>query len=357
MAPDDRIVHYDFNDINHSSFFLTGFLENPHADRYRFAVNRSVPDILRGRANDTAWQQNLFAISLFEAEIENERFLFCIDTHDSAIREVGYNLPLLENVRYYFKANYNAAVIEDDPTLRRHAGKIIPTTPYFPLRLPRSTMFLPRLMPSDDLNWTFQDARSRVNRLRSLVPLDQLRALRNKPKDIDVFFVVAHYRKEHHSDITKTRYEIVERLSASPKINAVTGLISYKALPPELAHLHIERFDQATYFDYLARSKVAIYVRGPHDCLSFKFGELLALGKPVVGQKILNNADSLYRHPYFSDQFAFESAESIVGEIENLLDQPEKIAELQRSNAAVFDSYLTPQASVGDIVAHLYDTN
>ena len=322
MACEDRIVHYDFNDINHSSFFLNGFLENPHAERYRFGVSRSVPDLLRGRANDEAWQKNLFAISLFEAEIGHDRFFFCIDTHDSAIREAGYNLPLLESVKYYFKANYNASIIDDDPILRQHAEKIIPTTPYFPLRLPRSAMFLPRLMPSDDINWTFQDARSRINRLRTLVPLDQLRALRSKPKDIDVLFVVAHYRKEHHSDTAKTRYEIVERLSASPKINAVSGLISYKTLPPELAHLHIERFDQATYFDNLARSKLAIYVRGPHECLSFKFGELLALGKPIVGQKILNNADSLYRHPYFSEQFAFETAESIVDEIENLLNNP-----------------------------------
>lgn len=357
MVSGDRIIHYDFNDINHSSFFLNGFLESSHANRYRFTVSRAVPDLLRGRANDKEWQKNLFAISLFKAEIGDDQFFFCIDTHDSSIGEAGYNFPLLEKVKYYFKVNYRSSVVDEDPALRRYADKIIPTTPYFPLKLSRSAMFLPRIMPNGDVSWSFQNARSRIKRLRTLVPLEELKALRDKPKDIDVFFVVAYYRQKHHSDITKTRYEIVERLSESSKINAITGLISNNPLPSELAHLHIERFDQATYFDYMARSKVAVYVRGPHDCLSFKFGELLALGKPIVGQKILNNASTLYRHPNFSAQFAFESAESIVGEIENLLERPDMIAELQRSNANVFDCCLTPQISVGDIVAYLYAPN
>jgi hypothetical protein len=177
-----------------------------------------------------------------------------------------------------------------------------------------------------------------------MLSLAELRQLRQTPKDIDVFFAVAYYQKQSHSSIAEARREIVERLIDHPQINAFAGLVSHEPLPSKLARLQIDRFDERTYLTNIARSKMAIYVRGPHECHSFKLGELLAMAKPIVGQTILNNPEELYAYPHFSEQYAFDNPQQIVDQVANLLEQPTKVEELARSNGQVFDTHMTPAA-------------
>jgi hypothetical protein len=350
----NRIVYYDFSDINCSSFFLNGLFKNQREYNYRLVVSKRTPEFMLGTASDEEWQKNLFSISLFKADFGGGEFFFCIDTHDSALREKGYNIPLLKRVNFYFKANFNATIIENDSVLRDLAHKIYPTTPFCPLRFPGSWKFIPRLRPNPDTGWSFQNVKTRIKQLLTLQSLDQFRARRLDKKKIDVLFVMTYYANQHPKT-NDMRLQIVSALIDNPRISAVAGLICNEGLPEELARLRIKRFNKQAYLEHLASSKLVIYVRGPHDCLSFKLAEYLALGQPIVGQKIVNNTQALNAYPHFGEQFAYEDAESILAQIENLLQHPEKLEVLAKSNAEVFDMQLTPKAAVSKILDKMVD--
>ncbi len=348
--PNTRILFYDFADINYSSYWLAGLIENQNRYNYQFSVSRAAPaDLLSYRASNEL-KKNLFSISIFEAQVDGDRFLFCIDAHDNAAYESGYNLPLLETVRYYYKVNYNAAAIHSDPVLRTYVHKIRPAQPNFPVRLANPLRMLPRPVPNQTMDWDFLKMKQRAKRVFDMRSLADLRAMRQTPKDIDVFFAVAYYHKQEHSGITEARREIVERLFDHPDINAVVGLVSYQPLPPELAHLHIDRFDEKTYLNNIARAKTAIYVRGPHECHSFKFGELLAMAKPIIGQTILNNPEEFYNYPCFDEQFAYETPQQIVERIAALIEEPEMLQRLTQTNARIFDEFMVPQVATARIL-------
>ena len=348
-----RIIFHDFADINYSSYWLTGLIENQNRYNYQFSLSRKTPAGLLSYRSSKELKKNLFAISVFEARIDGDHFLFCIDAHDNATREFGFNLPLLETVRYYYKVNYNAAAIHADPVLRDYGQKILPAQPNFPVRVANPLRFLPRPLPNETMDWNLQKMRQRAKRVFNMRTLADLRAMRQTSKDIDVFFAVAYYHKQEHSGITEARREIVERLFDHPGINAVVGLVSYQPLPPELEHLHIDRFDEKTYLANIARGKTAIYVRGPHDCHSFKFGELLAMAKPIIGQPILNHSEEFYNYPCFEEQFAYETPQQIVERVAGLLKEPETLQRLAQTNARTFDEYMVPQVAMTHILQNI----
>jgi hypothetical protein len=105
----------------------------------------------------------------------------------------------------------------------------------------------------------------------------------------------------------------------------------------------------------MGRSRVGIYVRGTKGCLSFKFGELMALGSPVVGETILNNREYLYSLDYFDEQFAYDEPEQIVEQVIRLLENPARIEELRRANTATFLNHLSPRPAVAAILDRLED--
>ena len=127
-------------------------------------------------------------------------------------------------------------------------------------------------------------------------------------------------------------------------------MFSAEKLPPPYKDYQVERSSRVVYLRNLARSRVLIYVRGPHDSLSFKFGEMMALGRPIVGQKLRHNRDTLYRHPYFDEQFAYEDPQEIVDKVVELLANPAKMEAIARSNEEVFESTLTPAAGIANIL-------
>lgn len=345
----NRITYYDFADINYSSFFLSGFLKNQTKFDYEFAVSHSVPPLLREVLMDGEWRKILSFICLFKWQIAGGEHYFCIDLRDSSTPRtgMGYHIPLLEKVRYYFKVNHNLDDINNASGLRSLRNKIIPAYPFFPIRVPRLLPFLPIVTPSSAMDWPVRKAWRHIKGFRSLRPLEQLRRLRDVRKDLDIFFVIRISDQEHHHQAAKIRMGIVKELRRHSKINAKTGIVGNQNLRPDF---WIDRLPRRTYLHDLSRAKLAIYVRGLHDCISFKFGELLALGKPIVGQTIVNNTDIIYSNPHFDEQFAYEAPKEIVAKAAELLAQPEKLAMLSKSNAEVFDSKFVPEAAVSEII-------
>lgn len=359
MMTRNKITYYDFADIRYSSFFLTGFLENQGNYRHRLVISRKAPSLLRDPMVGGEWKDLLFSICLFKANLIDDTFYFCIDTRDSCKadpnRGMGYHIPLLKKVKYYFKVNYNDDAIRCDPTLRLYSSKIIPVPLFFPLKIPQLLSFFPRISPCSVTGWTFGDAKKRIAHLRGLLSLEEIKELRNVEKDLDLFLVTSFYPQPEHSAAMEFRYKIMKEIRKHKNLVSVTGFAtSYnKKLPGEVAEFQCERYSPRNYLKNLARAKIAIYVKGLWGCLSFKFGELLALGMPIVGQTITNNKSQLSSNEHFRNQFAYDDPKEIFEKATKLLTEPIKMKRLSELNAATFDAKFTPQAVTAEILERL----
>jgi hypothetical protein len=354
-ASDLTITYYDFANIYYASFFLTGFMENADAMGYRFVVSKKVPAVLRDQPVGQGWEKILFNMCLFKVSRAQEEFFFCVDTRDQSdmTRGMGYHFPLLEKVRSYFKVNFNPVALDQDPTLGRFRDKIVPVPLFFPLRMPRLIDFRPRLVPCRTLNWDLADIKRRIRALYDLLSVEEMRQFRNTQRDIHIFFVTTYYEQKHHAPEMEFRLQIMKEIRKITGINSVLGFTSGTELPEQYREFAYSQSDTRGYLSKVARSKVAIYVRGLHNCQSFKLGQLLFMGLPIVGQSIPNNAELLYANPYFSEQFAYDDPKTIVQKAAELLDQPETLASYGSSNAAIMDTRYTPRRITADIVMHL----
>ncbi len=352
-----RITYYDLDRIDRTSFYLTGFLRNQKKYGYKFVVKRSAPSFLQAPSVAGEWLKFLFAVGLFACRLGGEEFYFCIDRSDHSTNKMneGFLLPLLRKVKYYFKVNYNREAIDADPSLLEFRNKIIPIAPSFPIRMPSVLPFLPRVIPSREMSWTVKKAKERLRHLTQIPSLEDYRRWRQIKPDIDVFFVLYHYWQPHHSELSEFRYRIMRELNKRRDINAVIGFVSDGKLPEKYASLRHEPYGTRDYLLRLARSKVAIYVRGPHDGISSKFGQLLALGKPIIGQSIRNNKELLYGNEHFDKQFIYDDPREIVEQVDGLLQQPGNLALLADSNARTFDTQLAPEISIAGIIELVLD--
>jgi len=354
----NQITYYDFANIHYSGFFLTGFFQNRDNFHYKLDISKAVPSLLCDSMLDGGWKKLLFSVCLFRAKLNNKEFYFCIDTRDSCKTgpTKGYHLPLLRKVKYYFKVNYNHNAIKNDLNLREFSSKIVPVALFLPLRPPRLLPFLPRMIPCSAVDWKMRNIWLRIKALGNLLTLNEMREMRNIDKDLDIFFVPRFYREKQHSHDIELRYEIIRQIRKHKNLVSITGFASSKKLPGKFAEFQTKSYTLKAYLRNLSRAKVAIYVRGLHNCLSFKLGQLLALGMPIIGQTITNNQDLLYKNEHFPSQFAFDNPKEIVENVIQLLSKPEKLKTLRESNANVFDTKFTPQAITAGVLEHLMGT-
>lgn len=353
-----KIIYYDFADIRYSSFFLNGLFENQRQFGYKMAISKSPPKMLKAdNMVEKQWRQLLFSICLFNVKLGSDEFSFCIDTRDGCRTGqnygMGYHIPLLEKVRYYFKINYNDMEINNDPLLRRWREKIIAAYPFFPVKTQDMIRFLPRPVPSAVMAWNLKDARFRLRVIKNLLSLNQITQLRNVNRDIDIFFVVGYYNNPAHREHIEFRYQVIKEIRKYPKLVSVTGFAFDGTIPTKFSPFRCGRYTLPNYLTNLARAKVAIYVRGLHNCLSFKLGQFLALGKPIVGQKIINNEKLLYTNNCFKEQFAFDEPKELVAGAVDLLGRPEKLESLSAQNAKTFDTHFTPTAVTAEMLKQI----
>jgi hypothetical protein len=354
-----RIVYYDFADIAYSSFFINGFIQNEREFGYRFTVSKRVPALMRDKEMQGPSSGLLPSILIFEVVEHGKTFYFCVDARDGSKRGAeygeGYHVPLLQRVDHYFKVNYVLDDILHDPVLEKHQAKIVPAGPFFALRVPLRRIGLPRLRPADCMHWKRSDIRRRLRSLRSGMTLDDLRRLRTTPKELDVFFVVRYYTNPLHAHDNELRYNIIKEIRGHRDLRSVTGLASCdgQSLPGKYAEYQCANYGFKSYLRHRAKSRVAIYVRGLHSALSPKFGELLAMGMPIVGQRIKTNTARLYRNQVFKSQFAYEEPRVIVERLVHVLADPEQLRMFGEENARTFDASLTPRSVVSDILREL----
>ena len=238
--------------------------------------------------------------------------------------------------------------------LSKYKEKILPALPFFAVKSQKFLSYLPRLLPNRSVQWTFSDSIRRLKMLRSMLPIEEIIDMRDEKKQHDIFFVVTYYHEDVHIPDNEYRYQIMEELKKHPDIKSLVGFISYKKIPEKkYADLQVDAYPLKEYLRCLARSRVSIYVRGLHNCLSFKFNQLLLLGLPVIGQTLSNNQENLMENKYFNEQFAFDDPKEIVDEIARLVTNPERQKMIGESNKQVFEDKFTPKHVVEDVLKQM----
>ena len=350
-----EIIYYDCGEVTALSFYINGFLSNQKKYNYKFLIKREKPYFLKQSSLTGEWDKFVFRLGLFEFKNGNNNFFFCIDRsdHSTNYKNEGYIIPILEIVKFYLKANYNAIAIDDDLNIKKFRDKIIPIGPSFPLYIENMIKFMPRIFPGKNNNWTFKESKERLNLMFRNPRLSYLKHLRKTEPDLNIFFVLPYYPNQ--KILNEFRFEVMKALQNLVKTNAIIGFAPTQKLPENHQYFEQPVYEMRNYFRHLARSKVAIYVRGPHDGISSKLGQLLALGKPIIGQTIHNNKELYYQNPFFNEQFAYDEPEEIAKHVHELLQHPEKAASFAKANANTFDTKFSPEITVSKIIEKLFN--
>lgn len=341
-----RLTSYDFGNLLYSSYYLAGLAANATRLGYDFRVSTVEPPLLRSLSPaDRAF------IHLFEFSGPKGEFAFCIDTRDQGYAaDAAYDKTLLRGVAYYFKVNHNPAAVEAAPELRPFAERIHAARPFFPIRPPGALRYLPRPMTA---RRNPHAAMRRVKHLRDMPTLGWIRSLRRVEPDLDVVFVVAVWGKREHRHEDNFRFELARALREQRDLAAKVGLVPHGDVPRAYAPLVIPPASLRAYLRQQARARVAIYCRGLHGCLSFKLGQLLAMGRPIVGQTLLNNREQLMANAHFAEQFAFNDVDAIVARVRELLANAEERRTLSEGNRAAFDATFTPEAVISEMLLRM----
>jgi hypothetical protein len=347
-----KIIFYDFDNVEifRISNYINGFFLNQKKYSYRFSVKRSTPPILKNNSTKGEWRRFLNAIGIFEVRQRGKNFFFCIDRRDHSTNYMneGYQLPLIRKVKYYFKKNYNKEAIYNDPDLYSFRKKIYPAGPSFPIKINNILPFLPRTI------FNKLALKDRLRLIYKIPHLEAFRRMRQIKPDLDIFFVMRYYLDPIQREQNEFRYEIMREFENCNFKNIVIGFVNERKLPSKFERLHKKPYKMTEYLHNLARSKVCIYTRGPHNGISSKFGQFLALGKPIVGESIFNNKEQLYREKYFDEQFAYDSPKEIAQHVKMLLTSRDKLTQLGNANAQTFDTRFTPETNAANIIETLF---
>ncbi len=345
-----EIIYYDCGEVTAISFYLNGFLSNQKKYNYKFIIKRDRPYFLKQSSLTGEWDKFVFRLGFFEFKNGSNSYFFCIDRsdHSSNYMNEGYIIPILEIVKYYLKTNYNSTAIDNDPGIKKFKEKIIPIGPSFPLYIDNMIRFMPRIIPGKNNNWTFKESKERLNLMFRNPRLSYLKQLRKTETDLNIFFVMPYYPTQ--KALNEFRFEVMKALQNLVKTDMIIGFAPTQKLPENHQYFEQRVYEMRDYFRHLARSKVAIYVRGPHDGISSKLGQLLAMGKPIIGQTIHNNKELYYQNPFFNEQFAYDEPGEIAKQVHELLQHPEKAASYAKANAHTFDTKFSPEITVSKII-------
>lgn len=345
----------NFADGHSLNYFLAGFDRLHRSGQCELQVVRAEPVIENGAGSRIPLlPQRPACVGLYRYVDETGGLYFCIDRSDHVSNETAeaYDLPLLRAVRYYFKVNYHPDIVAADPDLAPFAHKIVPVPPGFLVRAPaalarRSGCAGQKLYPADLVRlgrW--------LRHSREVPTMAQVMRMRRYRPDLDVVFITTYYRRPHHRPLNDLRLELIARLHEEKDLKVIAGFASRDPLPAPYERFRTARRTVKSYLQTIARGRIALYVRGAHDCLSAKLGYHLALGQPIVGQTLYPNP-TLYRYDRFDEQFAFDTAAEILDRIMALHRDPPACHALARSNLRTFDQYFAPQAVAAQILRHL----
>lgn len=348
-----HITFYERGLFPFSSFFLTGLQRLDELGEISLTIRRRGPQPPVGR----------IALSLLlDIEVEGDSFSVCIDTRDQARPDAdiqfrdadgghAFDPGLLERVRWYFKVNHNGQAIDRAPELQEHKHKIIPAGVFTPVRSNNFLRYLALPNKDPENGWARRDALRRLKHIRRTSTMDRVSRIRSGPRREDLFFVIPYYGEPGLAEMDEYRVELVHALKALPGIQATIGLVGN--LPPALSDLQLDMMPMHTHVARVGQARLAVYIRGVHNCLSFKLGQYLAFGLPVVGQPLFNNlgVDEVAQGGAF-DHLCHETPAEIADAVGALLGNRAALEIAANASATFYDNHGAPTPTMRRILSH-----
>lgn len=368
-----QLTFYDLSRAYYSAYYLNGFQELAESHDLQVSFSHALPARLAAALQEPAYQTRLFAASVFRLQQGGRELYFCIDAHDASRvhkspAESGFHLPLLEAVDVYFKVNYNPADIAAATELDSWRDKIRPVSQFMPVRPHKWLKYCRRLIappalrglqPGLEHNYPYagylSDARRRILDIKNFKSVQEMRAYRDSPKDIDIYFVTGFHANPRLEETMRSRARIIEALADVTDLHTRVGFASYNEMPEEYAQYAQPRQNQDRHMETLARARVVIYTQGVEGCISSKFALAMSMGIPMIGEPLANNPTMVEANPHLRQQFAWIRPDDIAEHAVELAKNTLLTAELAASNARMFDAQLAPGPTARAILAALLD--
>ena len=330
------------------------FVEAP-AYGCRIRVSNSPPSLLRKTSLPPKDAERLFALAIFQVASASSSKWFCLDAHDDSGSE-GYFQPILEKVDHYFKLNLNPSVFAAVPALGSFRSKIHSLPCTFVVRPGKPWRLFPRLRPCRLYGWNWFSVKRRLRALQRIPSLEWHRSLRSMSAEYDAFLVRRYYHQPEHAPSNELYRRVFDRLKQTGQFSGALGFTGTSEHTPEAFRKHALGQDRS-YRDHLtlmARSRVCIYLPGTYNCLSFKFGQYLALGKPIVGMRLpfwpfpeMDQTDK----ELLEEQFCCAEPEEIPARLAAVLGDAKRLNFLQATNIRMFERYFSPRS----VARHILD--
>lgn len=272
------------------------------------------------------------------------------DSPDPAFK-YSYRRDLLPHVDAYFKANLDRGALRQDSFLRQYDAKVFDLPFFFAVR-PRIGRDLIRAAsmrdnPVASAVGVVDTART----LRATIPLGFLERNRRRPKSRDYTFLVTYYTHRDHDHDNEFRLELIRKLREDRSLNGIAAFASSSRLPAPYSEYSANFVSLPELLRMYAGSRVAVYVRGLHGCLSFKLGQYLALGLPVVGQTITLDNRFARGIPAFSEQFNATTPDDIVRDVKHAARMPDEARDRTGSaNLEYFKNTVSPAKAAEFVV-------
>jgi len=344
-----ELIIYDLNDLKYSAYYIIGFIQFSKRSDISVRITSTLPEILKEteRRNDCP-AINPFTV-IIRVTYNLKTFFIAIDTADRN-DALTLNWPVLEKVKYYFKVNYNLEALQLSDKPKIHLKKILPCLPFFPLKPSYIIPVIPSIL---HLKTSMYNPYKWYKFFRRNKYLKFYQNLRSMKTEYDVYMELYYYDQANAKVCNEERLEVIRRLREDKSINAKVGFIEREKLPPEYAKYQVKKSSKTTYIQNLAKSNIFIYMRGLHNCISFKFGELMSIGRPIVGQPLANNRQELLSYPNMEVQFSYESPVEMLQQIKTLINDENLRDKLAKSNVNTFEKYLSPLHAAMDIISKI----
>ena len=340
--------------LSFSSYFILGLQEfsEAHAMRFDLRSPRSPRDFstLISRVGPDYRP----SILLVRYSTGPATVFAAIDTADSSnpAFQYSYRRDVLPFVDIYFKANLDRESLKRDSFLRQYDQKIFDLPFSFMVKPHRAAEVLTATSMRTGIAATLAGFVDAVRTFRTMTPLSYFDKVRDRKKIRDFTFLVTYYDHPDHKHINEYRLELIRKLREDPSLNGIAAFASRASTPAAYSPYTLGVIPLRKLLNMYAESRVAIYVRGLHDCLSFKLGQYLALGMPIAGQNILLDNHFAQSIPNLDAQFNCASPDDIVRNLKMLLNSPPgTTAAIGRANLEYFKNHTSPIRTAEHIVS------
>lgn len=172
----------------------------------------------------------------------------------------------------------------------------------------------------------------------------------NGSADEVLFFAASYWRNA--SSANERRLRFLRAVQSRPRLKLGGGFWSQEELPAGFSDFRLAK--PVDHGEYLRRTKESAFVFNTpavHDCLGWKLGEFLALGKAIISTPLGRLMPGDFRS---GEQIHIveDSEESILAAVDLLHHDLEYRRHLEESARRYWDQYLRPDAVIRVLVNH-----